>query len=117
MGAKHIPCGRFANESERHATEYVKVRLESSGPSGQWFLLTNYANSSGSQYLGEGAVQSEDTTCAEPLSRHDESGIRTIHGPVLGLFHASGQPIDCVSIKIIQHKSSSLLHLSQGKLG
>ena len=53
MGAKHIPCGRFANESERHATEYVRVRLESSGTSGQWFLLTNYANSSGSQYLSD----------------------------------------------------------------
>jgi hypothetical protein len=30
---------------------------------------------------------SEDTTCVEALSCHDERSIRKIYGPVLALFH------------------------------
>ena len=53
MPVKHIACGRFANESERRAAAYLSSRLESSGTSGQWFLLTNYSSSSGSRHLSD----------------------------------------------------------------
>ena len=53
MSVKHIACGRFTNESERRATEYMKSRLGSSGNSGEWFLLTNYSSSSGSHHLSD----------------------------------------------------------------
>lgn len=51
MGARHIPCGSFANESERYATEYLKTRL--TGTPGQWVLLTNHASSSEAQWLSD----------------------------------------------------------------
>jgi serine/threonine protein kinase len=53
VSVKLIRCGPFANQSERHAAEYVKVRLESIATSGQWVLLTNYASSSGTQHLSD----------------------------------------------------------------
>jgi hypothetical protein len=33
------------------------------------------------------------------------------------VFHEDGQPINCVSLKIIQRKASRLLHLPQSCLG
>ena len=66
---------------------------------------------------GAVAVQSEETTWAELLSRHDERGIRKTYGPVVGWFHEGGQPVDSVSLKIIQPKASRLLYLPQGCLG
>ncbi|MGH7965525.1 MAG: NERD domain-containing protein, partial [Candidatus Binatia bacterium] len=51
MGTRHIPCGPFANQSERHATEYLKTRL--TGTPGQWVLLTNHASSAGIQWLAD----------------------------------------------------------------
>lgn len=53
MSVKHLPCGSFANHSERHATEYLKARLQNFAATYDWVLLTNYASSSGSQYLSD----------------------------------------------------------------
>jgi serine/threonine protein kinase len=53
VSVKHWRCGEYANQSERHAAEYLTARLQSAVTSGDWVLLTNYASSSGSQYLAD----------------------------------------------------------------
>jgi serine/threonine protein kinase len=53
VSVKLIRCGPFANQSERHAAEYLKVRLESVAGGADWVLLTNYANSSGAHHLSD----------------------------------------------------------------
>lgn len=53
MTVKHIRCGSFANRSERNAAEFIKTRLQSVAADHDWFVLTNYASSTGSQYLSD----------------------------------------------------------------
>jgi serine/threonine protein kinase len=53
MPLKHLVCGAYANQSERHADEYLKARLQNYAASHDWTLLTNYANSSNPQYLSD----------------------------------------------------------------
>ena len=53
MTVKHIQCGPFANHSEQQATDYLKARLQSIAGKADWILMTNYASSSGSQYLSD----------------------------------------------------------------
>lgn len=53
MSVKHWRCGEYANQSERHAAEYLTARLQSTVTTGDWILMTNYASSSGSQYLAD----------------------------------------------------------------
>lgn len=53
MALKHLTCGAFANNSERRAAEYLKSRLQNYAATNDWVLLTNYSNSSNSQYLSD----------------------------------------------------------------
>ncbi|HEX8565190.1 MAG TPA: protein kinase [Pyrinomonadaceae bacterium] len=53
MGLNHFLCGAFVNDSERYAAEYLKSRLQNHAALNDWVLLTNYANSSSSQYLSD----------------------------------------------------------------
>lgn len=53
MALKHLLCGAFANNSEKHAAEYLKLRLQNHAATDDWVLLTNYSNSSNSQYLSD----------------------------------------------------------------
>lgn len=53
MSVKLIRCGPFANQSEKHAAEYLKVKLGSVAAGAEWVLLTNYASSSGTQHLSD----------------------------------------------------------------
>ena len=53
MALKHLLCGAFVNNSEKHAAEYLKARLQNHAASNDWILLTNYANTSNSQYLSD----------------------------------------------------------------
>lgn len=53
MSVKLIRCGPFANQSEKHAAEYLKVKLGSIAAAAEWVLLTNYASSSGAQHLSD----------------------------------------------------------------
>ncbi len=53
MTVKHIQCGPFANHSEQEATDYLKACLQSIAGKADWILMTNYASSSGSQYLSD----------------------------------------------------------------
>lgn len=46
MNVEVIPCGPFANESEKRAVNALKTRLISSDGVGTWLLLTNLAFSS-----------------------------------------------------------------------
>jgi serine/threonine protein kinase len=53
VALKHLLCGAFVNNSERHAAEYLKSRMQNHAASSDWVLLTNYSNSSNSQYLSD----------------------------------------------------------------
>jgi serine/threonine protein kinase len=53
VSVKHWRCGEYVNQSERHAAEYLTTNLQSMLTGGDWFLLTNYASSSSSQYLAD----------------------------------------------------------------
>jgi hypothetical protein len=53
VALKHLLCGAFVNNSEKHAIEYLKPRLQNHATSNDWVLLTNYANSTNSQYLSD----------------------------------------------------------------
>jgi Nuclease-related domain len=50
-GVRVIPCGRFANESERLAVERLKGKLQ--GSPGPWILLTNLNYSSQPSMLSD----------------------------------------------------------------
>lgn len=41
LNVRHIPCGAFVNESERHAALYLEARLGSMPDSDLWVILTN----------------------------------------------------------------------------
>lgn len=41
MAAELIPCGAYANESERRAADKVKQAIDRDGGSGRWAVLTN----------------------------------------------------------------------------
>lgn len=53
MSIKHFQCSPFVNNSERHAAEYIKARLQSHANDHDWVLLTNYSSSSSQQYLSD----------------------------------------------------------------
>lgn len=53
MALKYLHCGAFANESERHAAEYLKTRLQNHVVKDDWYLLTNYSNSTNSRRLSD----------------------------------------------------------------
>ncbi|MDE2125236.1 MAG: NERD domain-containing protein [Armatimonadetes bacterium] len=53
MGAKHIRCGRFANLSEREATEWLLARLIGLGTKDSWVLLSNLSISPNSSRLAD----------------------------------------------------------------
>lgn len=53
MALIHLQCGIFVNESERHAAEYIKARLQNYAAENDWVILTNYSNSSNSRYLSD----------------------------------------------------------------
>jgi hypothetical protein len=43
MRVSVVPCGPFANESERKAVEHLKHRLQLESGDDEWILLTNLA--------------------------------------------------------------------------
>ncbi|MGD9563073.1 MAG: NERD domain-containing protein [Pyrinomonadaceae bacterium] len=53
MAVKHLVCGAYANNSERYAVEFLKVRLQNHANSVEWALLSNYSNSTSAQYLSD----------------------------------------------------------------
>lgn len=53
MYVKHVPCGEYANRSEKDAIQWLQQRLLSQEGSGTWFLLTNLLLSLGHESLPE----------------------------------------------------------------
>ncbi len=53
MKVEHIPCGFFANESERLAIEQIRRRLESKAGNGKYILLSNLLFSFDSRGLSD----------------------------------------------------------------
>jgi hypothetical protein len=53
MKVQHIPCGDFANESERQAFEAVKQKLIAQPGSGEWIILSNVSHSFSSQHQSD----------------------------------------------------------------
>lgn len=53
MKVKHIPCGVFANESEKIAIEQIRRRLESNAGNGKYILLSNLLFSFDSRGLSD----------------------------------------------------------------
>jgi len=53
MRVNHIPCGDFANESERQAFETIKQKLIAQAGSDEWIILSNVSHSFSSQHQSD----------------------------------------------------------------